>query len=77
MSVILEFTIASEDFRLGQVLSGSLEMQFELERIVPTGNMMMPFIWATGDTHTAFEEHVQTNPGVKELLVLDNFEDTP
>lgn len=76
MSVILEFTIASEDFRLGQVLSGSPQMQFELERIVPTGNMVMPFIWVTGDSHTTFEENVQTNPAVKELLVLDKIDNS-
>ena len=76
MSVILEFTIAPEDFRLGQVLSGVPEMQFEIERIVPTGNMVMPFIWVTGETHTAFEESVQTNPAVKELLVLDKLDDS-
>lgn len=71
MSVILEFTIASEAFRLGRVLSGPSEMRFELERIVPTGHMVMPFIWATGDDHERFEENVRTDPAVKELLVLD------
>lgn len=40
MSVILEFTIAPEDFTLGQVLSGPSEMQFELEGLVPTGYMV-------------------------------------
>lgn len=77
MSVILEFTIASEDFRLGQVLSGPAQMQFELERIVPTGTMVMPFIWVASETHDAFEvfeEHVRTNPAVKELLPLDKLD---
>lgn len=76
MSVILEFTIAPEDFRLGQVLEGPSEMQFELERIVPTGYMVMPFVWVTGDDQAAFEEHVRTNPAVKELLVLDKLGDS-
>lgn len=30
----------------------------------------MPFIRVTGDSHTEFEENVQTNLAVKELLVL-------
>lgn len=76
MSVILEFTIASEDFRLGRVLAGPSEMQFELERIVPTGLMVMPFVWVTGGDHAAFEENVRTNPLVKELLVLDKLGDS-
>lgn len=76
MSVILEFTIAAEDFRLGQVLEGPPEMQFKLERIVPTGYMVMPFVWVTGDDHATFEENVRTNPMVKELLVLDKLGDS-
>lgn len=71
MSVILEFTIDAEAFKLGQVLSGGPEMHLELERIVPTGDMTMPFVWATGDDHEAFERAVRSHPTVKELLVLD------
>lgn len=74
MSVILEFNIDAEDFRLGQVLSGPPDMEFELERIVPTGNMVMPFLWVTGDAHPAFEEHVQNNSAVEELLLLDKLD---
>jgi len=70
MSVILEFTIPATDFQLGEVLSGS-PMQLELERIVPTGDMIMPFVWATGDDHDAFAEMVRSQPTVRELLALD------
>mgnify|MGYP006302736011 CR=1 FL=1 len=76
MSVILEFSIAAEDFELGQVLMGEPEIRLELERVVPTGNMVMPFVWASGDTHEAFERHVRSHPRVKELLVLDSVDDS-
>lgn len=46
-------------------------MQLELERIVPTGDMVMPFVWATGDDYDAFAEMVRSQPNVRELLVLD------
>ena len=55
MSVILEFSIDGEKFSLGQVLSGAPDMHLGLERIVPTGHMVMPFVWATGDDHDAFD----------------------
>lgn len=71
MSVILEFSIDGEGFQLGQVLSVSPDMLLELERIVPTGNMVMPFVWASGEDHDAFEQGVRNHPSVKELLVLD------
>ncbi|MEA5387575.1 bacterio-opsin activator domain-containing protein [Haloarculaceae archaeon H-GB11] len=76
MSVILEFTIDSQDFKLGEVLSGSPTMHLELERIVPTGPMIMPFIWATGDGHDEFEAHVQAHPAVKEARALDKVGDS-
>ena len=70
MSVILEFSISATAFPLGKVLAGS-PMQLELERIVPTRDMIMPFVWATGDDHDAFAEMVRTQSNVRELLVLD------
>lgn len=75
MSVILEFSVAAEEFLLGTVLSGPPKMQIELERIVPTGSMVMPFVWVTGDDHAAFEENVRDSPFVAELLTLDRVED--
>ncbi|MEF8785719.1 MAG: helix-turn-helix domain-containing protein [Haloarculaceae archaeon] len=71
MSVILEFSIPATDFQLGEVLSGQSDMQLELERIVPTGEMIMPFVWATGKNHEAFAETVWSHSRVKELLELD------
>jgi predicted DNA binding protein len=70
MSVILELSIPATEFRLGEVLSGS-PIQLELERIVPTGEMTMPFVWATGDDHEAFAETVRSQPNVRELVALD------
>lgn len=74
MSVVLEFTIAPEAFRLGEVLSGS-GMQFELERIVPTGGEVLPFVWVTGEGHDSFAEKIRSHGVVEELLVLDRLGD--
>lgn len=71
MSVILEFSIPSQDFTLGQVLTGPPPMHCELERIVPTGEMVMPFVWVTGENHEAFAKTVREHDVVKELVVFD------
>lgn len=71
MSVLLEFTIPAQAFHLGEVLSGHPGMHLELERIVPTENVMMPFIWATGTDHDDFEREVRGHSAVEELLRLD------
>lgn len=76
MSVFLEFTISAGDFQLGKVLSAHPGMKIELERIVPTGEMIMPFIWATGEDHTAFVEAVRSQSQVKEFVELDRIGDS-
>lgn len=51
-------------------------MHLELERIVPTGHVVLPFVWATGEEHATFEASVRDHPTVKELLVLDTLDDS-
>lgn len=71
MSVLVEFSIDSGEFLLGRVLSGSEDMRFELERIVPTGAAVMPFVWATGEAFEVFEANVKRSDAVRELRALD------
>lgn len=72
MGVILEFTIQDGNFVLGQELSGEPGvMHFELERIVPTGDSMLPFFWATGEDHEAFAKRVKADPTVQAVHELD------
>lgn len=71
MSVLLEFSIPATDFQLGDVLSGPPDMEIELERIVPTGDMIMPFVWATGEGQDDFAEGVRSHASVRAFLELD------
>ena len=80
MSVLLEFTIDSEQFKLGSVLSGGGTLEFELERIVPTGGYIMPFVWVSTDGDPVqelprFEESVRDSAQVHEVLALDRVAD--
>lgn len=75
MSVIVEFTLANEDFVLGQVLSDSPDMHLELERIVPTGSMLIPYVWVQGGDHEAFERRVSDNEHVTSFTALDKLDD--
>lgn len=74
MSLLLEFTIDADAFQLGTVLTPPPGMVLELERIVPSGSMVMPFVWATGDEYQTFEEDVRAHPAIKSLTALDRFE---
>jgi predicted DNA binding protein len=80
MSVLLEFTVDAEQFKLGNVLSTAGDLEFELERIVPTNSHMMPFVWAATDdaldvTLPGFEERLRDSEHVRELVALDRMED--
>lgn len=76
MSVILEFSVDSEQFTLGQVLSQPPAMRFELERIVPTGNTVMPFLWVTGEDFEAFEENVAAHSAIEDIVAVTRVEDS-
>lgn len=76
MSVILEFSIAGDEFTLGQTLSGEPDMHIELERIVPMGDAVLPFLWVTGNDFEAFEEKVRNSPQVEQIRALDRVGET-
>lgn len=76
MSVVAEFTISAEAFGLGQLLASRSDVSIELERLVPTGNEVMPYFWAEmadGDFET-FERELREDPLVREFTVLDAVE---
>ena len=75
MSVMLEFTLQNDQFSLGEALSGTPDMDIELERIVPVYGDNMPFLWVSGQDFERFEQHVTQHPYVKELIVIDRVED--
>lgn len=76
MSVILEFTVESDQFTLGRVLSGAPSVHVELERIVPLGNAVLPFLWVTGDDFEEFEEKVTASEYVDDLVAIDKVDDS-
>ncbi len=75
MSVHLDFTIGADEFALGRILSVPTTMHLELERIVPAGETIAPFVWATGADHAAFERQVRESPLTGDVLLLDRVGD--
>ncbi|WP_232702813.1 helix-turn-helix domain-containing protein [Halobacterium wangiae] len=78
MSVIVEFTIPDEEFLLGEVLAepaGQAGLRIELERLVPTGDAVIPFLWVHGENYEAFEKHINENPVIGRFDALDRADD--
>jgi len=75
MSVIAAVSVRVEDFPLGRALAATPAMQVELDRIVPTGDSVLPFFWAWGDDVDALVTTLRDDCGVEEVAVLDRVED--
>jgi len=75
VSVLLEFTIEADAFQLGRVLASPPGMHLELERIVPTGSLRLPFVWVVGEEYQTFEDDVRSHSAVKSLTSVDRFGD--
>lgn len=76
MSVIVEFSLPTEAFLFGSALATVEEMTIELEAVVPTGDRIVPYFWATGEGFEAFERHVREDPNIEGLTRLDRIDDT-
>lgn len=77
MSVVADFTISGETFELGRLLTFDEGVNIELERLVPTGNEVMPYFWVgleDGGFET-FEREIRADPLVSGLNVLDRVGD--
>lgn len=48
MASIAEFTLSSADFPLGEVFEEYPDVRFELDRVVPTADTVMPYFWVLG-----------------------------
>jgi predicted DNA binding protein len=76
MSVIVEFTLSTDEFVFGSALATVEDMTIELEAIVPTGSKVMPYFWATGEDFESFERHVLSDPDIEAITQLDRIDDT-
>ncbi|WP_248897625.1 helix-turn-helix domain-containing protein [Haloplanus halobius] len=75
MSVIVEITISSEAFELGQILRVEESTQVILETMVPLGGKPTPFVRVRNDARETFERSVREHPSVNEIQLVNTHED--
>lgn len=71
MAIVAVFAIPAEEFALGEALQVDPEMTVELERIVPSGQKMPPFFWASNEEFEAFEAAAEELLAIEQLTVLE------
>lgn len=75
MSVTTEISVPAEDFALGRSLDGVESTQFELERMVPTTDAVVPFFWAHDTDPDALKASLETDKDVISVRMLDELDD--
>jgi predicted DNA binding protein len=74
MSVITEISVPAEDFALGRALDGVESTQFELERMVPTTDAVVPFFWAHDTNPDTLETSLEADEDVVTVRMLDKLD---
>lgn len=75
MATEATFTVPADQFPLGTVFVQLPDVTVELERLIPSQDVVIPYFWVRGtevdDIESAFTEH----PGVKRVKLVDSVED--
>lgn len=75
MATEATFTVPSTAFPLGSIFEQLPGVTVELERIIPSRDVVVPYFWVRGrpvdDVEAAFAEH----PGVNDIKLVDSIDD--
>ncbi|WP_435077164.1 helix-turn-helix domain-containing protein [Halococcus sp. AFM35] len=73
---IVRGEIPAEEFALYEALSSLSDVEFEVERIVQSGDeAAMPLMWIRNAPLAAVEEAVERDPSIEDLELLSEFDD--
>lgn len=75
MSTIVEITVPAADFELGRSLQPTGEgARFELERMVPTSDRIIPYFWAHDADTDSLTASLNDDESILEASLLDEFD---
>jgi predicted DNA binding protein len=75
MGVIVELSIPSTEFQLGQILSIEGDTTVSLETVVPLGDRSVPFFRLFGPARETFEADTRGHPAVEDIHVVTIHDD--
>lgn len=77
MATVAEFTIPSQGLPLGSIFERHPEVSVELERVIPTGRGIVPYIWVRGIPESdegTIRAAFLTRPDVRDVELVDKVE---
>lgn len=75
MSVVVSLSVAAEEFPLGEVFREVPAARIELDRVVPSGEALLPYVWVYGASAEAVRAAIEGNDDVERVCVLDSLPD--
>lgn len=76
MAEIAEFTVASEAFPLGHLFEHIPDITIELDRIVPTQEAVIPYVWVRGGDPDTIVAAVEPHPDLRSMRLVDQADDS-
>lgn len=75
MATIAEFTVPSEAFPLGSLLEDVPGASVELDRIVPTRNTLVPYVWVRDGDSATIQAAVRDRSDLSTMTVVEEVDD--
>ena len=72
MATVLEFTSPVDEFPLGTVFENLPAVTVELERLIPHGDLIVPYFWVRGAQAGDIEAAFETHAGVVSIDLIDH-----
>ena len=74
MAIEASFTIEQADFPLSAVFEQLSDVTIELDRVVPTGEAVVPYFWISADDADELTTDLSADIGINEIRVIDRLE---
>lgn len=73
MSILVNLIVSTDRFELGRFIAQYEGLEAELERIVPTEDRVVPYVWVTGDPGTLADltRRLDSSDKTNDVTVLD------
>lgn len=75
MTVIADVTIQSDDFVLGQTMQAVPDSRIEVEQLVPSGELALPYFWVEQPDADAAEAALREESAVATVRQVDSLDD--
>ncbi|OVE84517.1 helix-turn-helix domain-containing protein [Natronolimnobius baerhuensis] len=75
MATEATFTVPSDQFPLGTIFTQLPDVTVELERLIPSRDVVIPYFWVRGTAVDDIESAFSAHPGVRQIQLVDSVDD--